>query len=171
LAEDKARQGQSAGRDLSFVGFDGSWEARVTTARALVERFYNEVWNQADERAAREILHRNFIFRGSLGPERRGPDGFIDYLRAVHAALAGFTCTIEELIEMQERAAAKMLFRGTHRALLFGIEATGRDIVWNGAAFFKVKDGLIAELWVLGDIDAVKRQLMPDVAHSRFSMP
>jgi steroid delta-isomerase-like uncharacterized protein len=143
----------------------------VAAARALVERFYNEVWNQADEHAAREILHRNFVFRGSLGPDLRGSDGFTDYLRAVHAALAGFTCTIEELIETQDSAAAKMLFRGTHRAPFFGVEATGRDIVWNGAAFFKIKDGLIAELWVLGDIDAVKRQLKPDVAHPRFSMP
>jgi steroid delta-isomerase-like uncharacterized protein len=154
----------------------------VATARALVERFYNEVWNQADERAAREILHRDFIFRASLGPERRGPDGFIAYLRAVHAALAGFTCTIEELIETQEmiemqdlietqeRVAARMLFRGTHRAPLFGVEATGREIVWSGAAFFKINDGLIAELWVLGDIDAVKRQLTPDASHPSFSL-
>lgn len=142
----------------------------MASARALVERFYNDVWNQADERAAREILHRNFVFRGSLGPQLRGPDGFIDYLRSVHAALAGFTCTIEDLIETEERVAAKMLFRGTHRAPFFGIEATGRDIVWNGAAFFKIEDGLIAALWVLGDIDAVKRQLMPDASRRRFSL-
>ncbi len=142
----------------------------MASARAVVERFYNEVWNQADERAAREILHRNFIFRGSLGPELRGPDGFIEYLRSVHAALAGFTCTIEELVEMGERVAAKMLFRGTHRAPFFGIEATGREIVWNGAAFFKIEDELIAALWVLGDIDAVKRQLTSDASHPRFSL-
>jgi predicted ester cyclase len=142
----------------------------AATARALVERFYDEVWNQADERAAREILHPNFIFRGSLGPELRGPDGFIDYLRSVRAALASFTCTIEDLIETPQRAAAKMLFRGTHRAPLFGVEATGREIAWSGAAFFKIKDDLIAELWVLGDIDAVKRQLMPGAAYQGFSM-
>jgi steroid delta-isomerase-like uncharacterized protein len=143
----------------------------VAAARALVGRFYNEVWNQADEHAAREILHRDFVFRGSLGPERRGPDGFIDYLRSVHAALAGFTCTIEELIETPERVAAKMLFRGTHRGPFFGVEATGREIVWNGAAFFKINDGLIAALWVLGDIDAVRRQLMPEASHPNFSLP
>jgi predicted ester cyclase len=143
----------------------------VAAARALVERFYNEVWNQADEGTAREILHRNFVFRGSLGPDLRGLDGFIAYLRAVHAAFAGFTCTVEELIEMPERVAAKMLFRGTHCAPLFGVEATGRDIVWNGAAFFKIRDGLIAELWVLGDIDAVKRQLLPEASHPSFSVP
>ena len=51
--------------------------------RDLIERFYNEVWNTGDEMVAREILHNDFVFRGSLGPEHHGPDGFIEYLRAV----------------------------------------------------------------------------------------
>ena len=48
------------------------------TPQRLVERFYEEVWNRADETVAREILAEDFAFRGSLGPERRGQDGFID---------------------------------------------------------------------------------------------
>lgn len=132
------------------------------TAKNLVERFYAEVWNKADEHAAREILDANFRFRASLGPELRGPGGFIAYMRAVHAALGNFVCTVEELIATPDRAAAKMSFRGNHRAKFFGIAATGRDIHWSGAAFFKIDVGAITELWVLGDIDAVKRQLMPD---------
>ena len=70
----------------------------TATPRLLVERFYYEVWNKADEAAAREILHGNFRFRASLGPERRGPDGFIDYLRAIHQALAEYTCIIDDLV-------------------------------------------------------------------------
>jgi hypothetical protein len=53
-----------------------------------VERFYFEVWNRADEQVAREILHPTFRFRVSLGPEKLGPEGFIDYMRSIHAALA-----------------------------------------------------------------------------------
>ena len=45
--------------------------------KRLIERFYHEVWNRADEVVAREILHPEFCFRGSLGEEKRGPDGFI----------------------------------------------------------------------------------------------
>jgi hypothetical protein len=52
----------------------------TTSPKALVERFYFEVWNRADEQVAREILHPDFRFRASLGPERRGPDGFIGYI-------------------------------------------------------------------------------------------
>src|SRR5215469_12361041 len=51
--------------------------------KRLIERFYHEVWNRADEVVAREILHPEFCFRGSLGEEKRGPDGFITYLRMI----------------------------------------------------------------------------------------
>lgn len=61
------------------------------TATVLVERFYHRVWNKADEVEAHEILDIDFRFRGSLGPELRGPDGFIAYMRSVHAALEDFT--------------------------------------------------------------------------------
>lgn len=133
--------------------------------RHLVERFYHEVWNRADETVAREILHAEFRFRGSLGSEKRGPEGFIDYMRAVHAALGGYLCHIEDLVEGEDlvagegRAAAKMRFVGAHRAEFFGVPATGLEIEWAGAAFFTTDGAQITDLWVLGDLDAVKRQL------------
>lgn len=128
----------------------------------LVERFYSVVWNRADEAEAQRILAADFRFRASLGPELRGPGGFIAYLRSVRAALENFTCTIEDLIATEDRAAARMTFSGRHRGKMFGIEASGRDIVWSGAAFFKVHGDVINELWVLGDVEAVRRQLSPE---------
>lgn len=142
----------------------------TATPRELVERFYAVVWDQADEAAARDILTSDFRFHGSLGPELRGPDGFIAYLRAVHAALEDFTCTIEELIATDDRVAARMSFHGGHVGTMFGIAPTGRDIRWSGAAFFKMHNGAIAELWVLGDIDAVRRQLAPDRPAETFTV-
>jgi hypothetical protein len=52
-------------------------------AATMVERFYYEVWNEADEAAAREALDPDFRFRGSLGQERLGHDGFIGYMRSI----------------------------------------------------------------------------------------
>jgi steroid delta-isomerase-like uncharacterized protein len=138
-------------------------------ARDLVERFYDIVWNKVDEAEAWKILAADFRFRASQGPELRGPGGFIAYLRSVHAALANFTCTIEELIATQDHAAARMSFRGTHRGKLYGVEATGRDIRWNGAAFFTIGDDKITELWVLGDVEAVRRQLTRERPAEPFS--
>lgn len=135
----------------------------------LVERFYDVVWNKADEAEARRILDADFRFRASLGPELRGPDGFISYLRSVHAALENFVCIIDDVVATENRVAARMSFRGRHRAKFFGAAPTGQEIRWNGAAFFTVSGGKITELWVLGDVDAVKRQVMPDHPTESFS--
>ena len=131
----------------------------MATPEDLVRRFYAEVWDRADEEVASEILAPDFRFRGSLGPEKRGVDGFVTYLRDVHAALEGFRCIVEHLVVSPPHAAARMRFAGRHRAPLFGVDATGRQIDWAGAAFFEMTDTQIASLWVLGDVDGVKRQL------------
>ena len=129
------------------------------TPKELVLSFYREVWNNADEAVARDILHEDFRFRGSLGPELRGRDGFIDYMRSIHQALGNYVCIAEDLITTEDRAAARMTFKGIHRGPFFGVDATGRQIEWAGAAFFTMTGSHITDLWVLGDIDSVKQQL------------
>lgn len=128
-------------------------------SRSLVERFYYEVWNQADEDVARVILTSDFQFRGSLGMEHNGPDGFITYMRSIHAALGDYQCIIEDIIASDNRVAAKMTFRGLHKGLFLGVAATGAEVQWAGAAFFTMRAGQICALWVLGDIDGLKQQL------------
>jgi len=114
----------------------------------------------ADEGAAREILSADFRFRGSLGQEKRGLEGFIDYMRSVHQALGDYRCIIDDLIVSSDRAAAQMTFTGVHKDMFFGVPATGRQITWAGAAFFTMEADRISELWVLGDLDALKSQLI-----------
>lgn len=131
----------------------------TTQAETLVRRFYDEVWAQADEAVAREILHPDLDFLGSLERAPRDRDGFLAYLRDVHVAFADFACRIDDLIATDDRAAARMTFAGVHRGPVFGVAATGRTVEWAGAAFFRVAADRLAEIRVLGDIDAVKRQL------------
>ena len=146
----------------------GEAAATHVSPATLVERFYDEVWNRDDEAVAREILHADFRFRGSLGVERQGVDGFIGYLRQVHAALSGFTCEIEGLLESGDEAVARMRFHGTHAGSLFGVAPTGRRIEWDAAAFFATDGTQITGLWVVGDVDAVKRQLGISPADAMF---
>jgi steroid delta-isomerase-like uncharacterized protein len=140
------------------------------TPTDLVERFYYCVWNKADEAEARKILDTDFRFRASLGPELHGPEGFIAYMRSVRAALADFACEVEEVIATGDSAGARLTFRGRHHGRFFGTEPSGREIRWSGAAFFKVHDGKITELWVLGDIEAIRRQLDPQRAVANFQV-
>jgi steroid delta-isomerase-like uncharacterized protein len=131
----------------------------MNSAAGLVRAFYEEVWNRADEARAREILSDALAFRGSLGSDRSGADGFIAYLREIHGALGDYRCTIEDMIAAGQRVAARVRFEGVHRGPLLGIAATGRLVGWRGAAFFTIAAGRIAEIWVLGDVEALRRQL------------
>ena len=127
--------------------------------RALVERFYEEVWNRGDESAARAILQPDFRFRGSLGAAAQDIEGFLVYVRSVRASLGDYRCIIDDLVESSSRAVARMPFTGIHRGDLLGVAATGRRVSWSGAAFFTMANDRIAELWVLGDVDSLKGQL------------
>ncbi len=125
----------------------------------LVRVFYDEVWNLGDEARAREILTPDVRFRGSLGTDVTGPEGFNAYMRRVRAALADYLCTIEDLIEGEGRAAARVRFEGVHHGELLGVAATGRRLCWTGAAFFTIEAGRLSDVWVLGDLDTLRSQL------------
>ena len=137
-------------------------QSEGTSTAELVRRFYDVVWNRADEQAAHEILHPSFAFRASLDPERQGLEGFINYMRAIHAALGDYTCIVDELLVDVAKAAARLSFAGRHQGEFFGVSGTGRTIGWAGAAFFETDGRQIVRLWVLGDIDGVKQQLGAD---------
>ena len=127
----------------------------------LIERFYHDAWNAKGEDCAREILHRDFDFRGSLGPVRSGPEGFIAYMHELWEGLPDLRCDIEEVVDAGDSAAARMKFSGTHKGQFYGVPGTGKTIIWAGGAFFKGDGRQITALWVLGDIDSVKQQLGP----------
>ena len=74
----------------------------------LVGEFYERIWNAGDLDAVVHLLSEDFLFRGSLGSERRGCDGFADYVRSVHNALSNYRCEILECVMQDNRALAKM---------------------------------------------------------------
>lgn len=130
------------------------------TPAALVRAFYGEVWEAGRLDRIPALMHAEVTFRGSLGPVLRGHDAFAGYVRQVRGALSGYRCEVLTLVEAPDRAAARMRFSGLHEgAPLLGIAPTGRAVSWEGAAFFDCAGGAIRDLWVLGDLDDLRRQL------------
>jgi len=73
----------------------------------LVEAFYARIWNAGDLDAARELLTKDFSFRGSLGAQTEGIEAFQQYVRSVHVALAEYRCeTLACVTEGDEAFAA-----------------------------------------------------------------
>lgn len=131
----------------------------TTTIAELVRRFYQRLWNAWDDEVVEATLAEAFTFRGTLGNETVGRDGWRGYRDAIRRAAPDFTNEVVDLVVDGERAAARMRYTGTHRGPLLGLNGTGRAFVYDGAAFFQAHGGLLASAWVLGDLDSLRRQL------------
>ena len=132
----------------------------------LLDSFYSRIWNSGDLAARSELLSKDFCFRGSLGVETRGYDAFGEYVRSVRTALADFRCEILDCVTEQNKAFAKMRFTGIHVGTFRGHKPTGRPVHWLGAALFVLEGGVIAELWVLGDLVGLDAVLEMNAAPS-----
>jgi len=125
----------------------------------LIRRFYDEMWNRFDKDLIPVLLTEDLRFRGSLGQNKNGHTQFAEYVDFVQRAFPDFTNEIEEVISEEDKAFARLNFRGTHQGELFDIAAPGRRIQYDGAAVFRFRGDKIAEVWVLGDIFGLMSQL------------
>ena len=127
--------------------------------KAIVERYYEVLWNQWNLAVAKEIIAPNIRFRGSLGIDVDGREAFGAYVNLIRGAFPDFHNQIKELAGDENRVAARLVYTGTHRGEIFGIPPSGRQIEYDGAAFFRMEAGLIVDGWVLGDTFHLRQQI------------
>jgi steroid delta-isomerase-like uncharacterized protein len=130
-----------------------------TEESRLVRRFYDDAWNRWDDDVIEELVAEDFQFRGSLGDEVRGRAEWRAYRDRVRRAVPDFHNEIIDLVTAPGRAAARLIFSGHHQGELFGRRGRGQPITYSGAAFFHCAAGCLASAWVLGDLDALRRQV------------
>ena len=98
-------------------------------------------------------------FRGSIGLQVNGHDGFAGYMQTIRDAFPDFHNRIDEIIVTDDRAAARLTYTGTHDGPLFDHAATGAPIEYAGVAMFTMAGGKITKVWVLGDRLALLQQI------------
>lgn len=126
---------------------------------AIVRRFYDELWNGWRLDLVDEIVSSDLYFRGSFGSTHEGRDAFKRYVEAVRTAFPDWHNQIDEMLAVDDRVVTRMSWSGTHRGALGDIEPTNAQVEYVGAAFFRLKEGLIEEAWVVGGTQDVWRIL------------
>ena len=151
--------------DPTFLAVNDRIPAMDTSAyKTVVHDFYADVWNRHDKSAIPRLLRPDFTFRGSLGQSRVGHAEFADYVDFVHQALGEYRCDILDLVAEGDQCFARMRFSGNHRGDFFGFKPTGKRVEWAGAALFTFRDGRVADLWVLGDVQGLLQALERNAA-------
>ena len=128
----------------------------------LIDRFYNDMWNRFDKSVFGEILDPKIHFRGSLGQTKVGFDEFGEYVDYIKTFASDFANEILSTITEGNLTFARLSYTGTHQGEVFGLKPTGKRFEYSGAAVFTFTDGLISDVWVLGDIYGLTQQLSID---------
>jgi len=126
---------------------------------SLIRRFYDDLWNRWDDEAVEKVVAEDFAFRGSLGTETVGRDGWRSYRDAVRAASPDFHNQVLTIVVQDDHAAARLQYSGTHHGMLAGLPPTGRRFAYSGAAFFTATGPQLTSAWVLGDLTDLREQL------------
>ena len=126
--------------------------------RQLLTRYY-AMWNDKDFSRAAELLDPDIRFRGSLGIEANGLEGYIDYAAMLIAAFPTLYHAVEIVIVEQDRAATYVTYTGKHEGAICGYAPSGNRFSYSGASFFQFRGGKIASIKVLGDLNALHAQL------------
>jgi predicted ester cyclase len=132
--------------------------------RRLIERYYDELWNQWRFDLLDLLISPSIKFHGSVGVSVEGLDGFRGYMRLIRSAFPDFHNTVEDLVAENGLVAARLSYRGTHRGPIFGVEPTGKAIRYEGLALFRIAGGKIVEGFVLGNVVHLLAQLGIDLA-------
>jgi steroid delta-isomerase-like uncharacterized protein len=118
--------------------------------KALVYRWFEEVWRQGRAEAIDEMLAAEAVAHGLAdegGAPLRGPEGFKPFFLKFREAFPDIEVNIDDIIAEGDTVATRCTVRATHRGDSLGIEATQRPVEFTGMTMLRVKDGQIAEAW------------------------
>ena len=115
--------------------------------KALIRRFYEEVWNDKNLEAIDELVATDSVDH-DLPPGREGAKAFISmYL----SAFPDTKMTIEDLLAEGDKVVTRWSATGTHTGELMGIPATGKQVTVTGLDINRYSGGKSVEHW--GEFD------------------
>jgi steroid delta-isomerase-like uncharacterized protein len=115
--------------------------------KALVRRWFEEVWNKGRAAAIDEMLAPDSVVHG-LGPgDLRGPAGFKPFYSAYRNAFPDVSIQIDDIIAEGDLVAARWSATATHRGHDLGFPATGKRVQFSGMVFVRVVGDKLVKGW------------------------
>ena len=128
--------------------------------KALVRRFYEEVWAKGNLEVAKEVFADDYE-RHDLraGNPTQGPEGQKEIAAAFRAAFPDLSWDVDFLLADGDFVVGRWTATGTHLGPWAGVEATGRPMRFSGINVFRFSDGKAVEIWNHRDDLGLMQQL------------
>jgi steroid delta-isomerase-like uncharacterized protein len=144
----------------------------ATGNRALVQRYYEEIWNTGNLAAADEILSSTFTFYPPDAPEGlRGRATYKAYVQLHRRAFPDLRITVTDVLAEGDRVAVQWTAQGTHHGAYGSVAPTGAEVIVRGMDLVHIAGGRIVALHSFFDLLTVVRQLRAHSAWRATSAP
>jgi steroid delta-isomerase-like uncharacterized protein len=134
--------------------------------KALIRRWFEEVWNQGRADAIPEMFAEDGVAHGlsdDVNAPLKGPRGFLPFHGQFREAFPDIEVVVEDQIAEGDRVATRCSVRGKHQGDSLGFAATHSPVEFTGVTITRIKGGKIVEAWNNFDFMKMYRQLGRDL--------
>ena len=129
--------------------------------KALVRRWFEEVWNQGREETIDELLAAHGVGHG-LGDTEvdvHGPAEFKPFVRNLRGSFPDLHIKVDDAMAEGDMVSVRLTLEGTHRGADLGVPPTGRRIRIAGIVVVRISGGQLVEGWNSWDQLGLLRQI------------
>jgi steroid delta-isomerase-like uncharacterized protein len=128
--------------------------------KALVRRFYEEVWNQGNVDVTEEIFSDDYV-RHDLRPSRAEPGaaGMAKIAADFRVAFPDLRFREDLILAEDDLVAARWTAEGTHTGSWGAAKPTGKGARFSGVNIFRLRNGKVVEIWNHRDDLGLMQQL------------
>jgi steroid delta-isomerase-like uncharacterized protein len=129
--------------------------------RAVVRRWFEEVWNQGLEAPIDELFPAGGVAHGLGDSEQdvHGPEKFKAFVANIRGAFPDTHISIDDIFSDGDRVAVRVTLQGTHTGHGLGVPPSGRQVSIRGIIIVRLVDGRITEGWNSYDQLGLLRQI------------
>lgn len=140
--------------------------------KAILHRWFEEVWNQGREDAIDELLSRDGISvgLGETEKEVHGPPDFKPFVRNMRAMILGLHIAIEDMVAEGDKVMVRWAMEGNHAGEGMGTKPTGHRVRVAGMSLVQLLNGQIYRAWNSWDQLGFLRQVGASSAKPSPSM-
>ena len=134
----------------------------VDDNKALIRRWFEEVWNKGRAEAIDEMFAVDGVANGlsdEKGEPLRGPEDFKPFFYKFREAFPDIEVVVEDTVAEGDKVAARCRVRGTHQGDNLGVAATQKPVEFTGIAIVRIENGKIVEAWNNFDFMSMFQQL------------
>jgi predicted ester cyclase len=123
--------------------------------KAIVRRFFEEVWNQRNENVIDEVFASTVLFNGQSITR----DAVKQALAGRRTSFPDISVTVDDQVAEGDKVSTRRTWRASHRGPYRGVAPTGKPVTWTQISVVRLSRGRIVEDWAVADELSILQQL------------